>query len=457
MALTANRTRLVFAPGLGRRPFKGSACDPKRGNVLDVRGHAMGMRTLKTTCVALCMAAATLNTADGQTADKPPSKSAIVAPVSGFTYFNRPGATLDQQRADLATCRMSVLAMAQPSRDNYASSTAGVYGLTGVLVGGLMDLGAQHAARLRAMPANYEDCMVVHGWRVVQLDDAIGRELDRLSSAQLSQRLGPMVGESAPSGGVVRAFANELGDQETELFTTVPVQRATSLSLKLLPDSAPVGDHDQRQAGARAASDAFVGREGRPVDATKPPDLGALPADATLIVVRVVGNGFESAPILVRADAAPSSGGDAIVATLQSPPQRGVEPQDQTYVYVAPPGHWRLTGFANEIAQPISFCLGAPAFEVGAGEAVFAGSFGFGGVGARLSLSLDPARTALASAPGLAGRLRLAVYTNGETFPCGGGASYLYAFEVGDAPFHADYALGSHVPSIPQSLSTAAH
>src|SRR5215470_17455010 len=107
----------------------------------------MGMRALAIACLALPVTMiAPIGSASGQAIGKPPSKSAIVASVPGFTYFNRPGATLDQQRADLVTCRSSVRDMQQPSRDNYASSSGQVYGLTGVLVGGLMDAGARQSA-----------------------------------------------------------------------------------------------------------------------------------------------------------------------------------------------------------------------------------------------------------------------------------------------------------------------
>jgi hypothetical protein len=395
----------------------------------------------------------------GDIGDKPVDKSAIVSSVAGFTYFNRPGATLDQQRADLEGCRTSVLPLAQPARNSTMSSVGNLYGVTGIIVSSMMDAGAQHGATLRAAPINYEDCMVVHGWRVVQLDEAVGRDLDRRPTTWLSTHLATMVGEEAPQGAVARTFANELNDQGTELFTTVPPPRSVSLSLKLFSRAESTAEYRQRQAAVRAAHEAFVGHEGRPVDATKASELALLPLDTTVIVVRVFGNVFASAPILVRADAQPSSGADAIVATLTAaPPQnsapqdpRNAEPQDQTYVYVVPPGHWRLSGFTNEAAQPTTLCLGAPAFDVAAGEAVFAGSFGFGGTGPRLGLSLDPPRAALAAAPALAERMRAAAYTNGETFPCGGGASYLYVLEVEGAPFRHDYAFGSRVATSTRS------
>ena len=48
--------------------------------------------------------------------------SATVGPVAGYTYFHRAGATLADQRADLAACRPAILAMTYPG----PSTTGGV-------------------------------------------------------------------------------------------------------------------------------------------------------------------------------------------------------------------------------------------------------------------------------------------------------------------------------------------
>jgi hypothetical protein len=196
------------------------------------------------------------------------------------------------------------------------------------------------------------------------------------------------------------------------------------------------------QAVARVQREALLGRDRRFMRATDADEIAALPSDATLVVVRVYGEAAAGL-VFVRADAAANDARNDSLMVQAPVPRRRTPSRERTLVFAVPPGHWRITAVTPSVPVLTSFCLGAPEFEVNAGEVVFAGSFGFGESGPRLDMSLDPARTALAAAPGLAERVRAAVYTNGHTFECGAPASYLYAYEIDAAPFHEGYELGS--------------
>ena len=115
---------------------------------------------------------------------KPDAGSSLdtVGPVAGYTYFHRAGATLADQRADLAACRPTILAMTyawSPALgvSSGSSGAAPVYvppttapmsagaaigaGVGVLVVVAAMEGAAQRAAELRGMQLNYENCMMV--------------------------------------------------------------------------------------------------------------------------------------------------------------------------------------------------------------------------------------------------------------------------------------------------------
>jgi hypothetical protein len=401
----------------------------------------------------------------------------LVSPSRGATYFNRPGATLEGHRADLDACRADVAPLIQPfPNSSGAAVAAGSYGLAGALVGTAMDAQAQLVATLKAMHANYENCMVVRGWRVVQLDASVGEELDDLDAEALAARLAPMVGAETPEGRVVRGFNNEIAERGTTLYMFPREPDMTSLSLQLLPESyleqprrrmnrsissmttaeirAQAEERRRTLEVARVQSDALIGRSRRFLEPTAADEIASLPSDATLIVVRAYGAGGAGL-VLVRSDAAEGEDENDSLFAQAPVPRRRDPAEERTYVFAVPPGNWRLTALSP---GPVltSLCLGAPSFNVAAGEVVFAGSFGFGQSGPRMDLALDPARVALAPAPALAERVQAASYTNGDTFQCGAPASYIYAYEIDGAPFREGYGFGSRAQAAPEEMSTPA-
>jgi hypothetical protein len=354
--------------------------------------------------------------------------------ADGYTYFHRVGATLAQQRADLDLCMPAVQAMTQPYVSSpYAYTMASQYGLGGVIGAAAAEDQARRLAQERAMPGNYENCMVTRGWSVVRLDEQIGRELARLNTRALSERLTTMVGAETPQGEVTREFGNE--------FYVRNGWNLPSLSLQVLPEGhleifqyqrrpaigamtseihrARAQERRDRQAAARLQRAEFMGSEEGRARQVSAMEVASLSNDATLLLVRAAG--AEGRPVFVRADATEGSGPDSIL----------VSPTTDIQIYAVTPGRWRLTTFDDQ--GSFSYCLGAPSIEIGAGEVVFAGTF-MPNV-ATPDMTLDDARAALAAAPTLSERVRAASYVNGDTFACGGGASSIYAHDIPGAPF----------------------
>jgi len=164
----------------------------------------------------------------------------------------------------------------------------------------------------------------------------------------------------------------------------------------------------------------------------KPWSGGPIPAGAAAIVVRM----WTSAPrhqlILdfVRGDVDGSFSGSATDIFQTDSPVRFLWASgpllQKTFVFVVRPGRWRLLGPIG-----ISLCLGAPAFDVGPDEAVFAGSFDAAAKDYLApDLSLDAVRPTLTDQT-LAARLKPAEWVNGVTSPCGiSAATVLYRYDM---------------------------
>lgn len=393
----------------------------------------------------------------------------LTTPTSGFNYFNLPGATAEQHLADLAGCRDAIEG-APPSTylaQSVGSATGNYVGyyygpapeaISGAAVGvmGLAYLATGVDAAIdarRRRYANFENCMVVRGWRVARVDETTGRELAGLDQSALTERLSAMVGANIPESDIIRRYNNDAVRAGVALLQAPEAFDEVSLSLRILPDRTPP-TAEQRRAATEAASEHSRALGRMPASARPPMPLNRrtlATLDATIVVVHV-GGGMVSQgqPSVVferlSNDDFPAwkADGQPAMFTASAPARlfaaAGDRFTEQTLVFAVPPGRWRVTGMSQG-AYAASFCLGGPSFEVAAGEVVYAGAFFTEQRDRGPDLSLDRARTALANAPALAERLRPAAYRNGELYPCGG--SYFYALEVPDAPFREGYAFGS--------------
>jgi hypothetical protein len=338
----------------------------------------------------------------------------------GATYYNRPDAGSAAHDQDLRACISMAAGIAQ-----------GVDFASGLIPALLAD--ATDQSRLQG---NVENCMVVKGWRVVQISGPEGEALGRLGRAELASRLAPWVGAQSPNGTVVRTFANEAARGDT-IWGGTNYGRQNALSIKAVNlENLPEYPRFPGSTPPRT----------RPL---KPEDFARVSADAAVVVVRMIGtrrtNGvrfdFERVRPLDAAVRPSRSATDPVETFYAAPvgPRFGGSAEERLETTIAipvVPGRWRIAAKMNLLG----FCLGAPAFDVEAGDVLFLGTFDVAGdLGP--DMTLDPAQAFLANAPDLRGRLRPASWMNGVTTPCRGG--HTYALEIPGAPFVDGYLAGS--------------
>lgn len=402
-------------------------------------------------------------------------RASIASPVEGYSYFNRPGATVEQHRAAIEACAGPAFGMVEPSGGAYYNPVVMQYGLAGAVVGSLVaaEMQAQQVEVMqqRALRANYENCMVAHGWRVVQLSARRGQALERLDQPELALQLRPMIGAEQPEGTIVKSFGNDAVHLRAAMTPTSGASTPVSLSMLALPGDSIAAQrhHSQRLpsiARSRAELDARHAQQAEDRDreqrlnealrnARANPgqapasriadvqDTTTLTSDLTLVVVRVIGARNGGAVTFTRVEDNPDPNEQKFfVASLPIPDRRNHDTSvEKTLVFAIPPGQWRIEGMSNGYAS-VGFCMGAPTFDVAAGDVVFAGTFDLSGDALVPDLTLTPAETALASHTDLASRLRAASYLNGSTARCTA-AAFLYAYEIPGARFREGYRAGS--------------
>ncbi len=359
-------------------------------------------------------------------------------PTAGYTYFNRPSADPAEHDRDMLGC----LDLARPVRsvDSQLGTGSGL-GLLGALLGDVI----VEAADNGVMAASLENCMVVHGWRVVLLGEAEGAALSRLPSAELRSKLAPWIGAARPHGEVVRVWRNDAANGRVNHFA-------------LRPGHTKRGQLSVRAAAASASAAPEQGA-GKPVDAgkpqldpkwkkgsIKPAQFAAAPAGSGIVILAIRGmgmtrgNGFAFRRIGPRPDVRPSFADRAPdkFEIFGSTISGGLK----TFAFALPPGRWRIAADVNGVME-LNYCLGSPAFELKAGELLYAGALDLRSENLRPDLSLDPVRLWLAGTEA-AQAVRPAAWTNGSRGPCA--PNSLYALEFEGAPFEPGYALGSRAP-----------
>jgi hypothetical protein len=350
--------------------------------------------------------------------------------AGGYTYFNKPGADMEIHDADLRECRHQALQMVQPDLNTNAGAG---HGLIGALVAAVIEGAMDSMYERRGLAANIENCMVVAGWRVVRMPDQDGQALAARDQFGQANQLAGLVGAQDTQGEVVRTYGNEIAAGGAVVFAQAGDLDKPSLSLTAL---APLEEESVEKPDLPKME-----KSARPPKPLAPEKLGQTPEGYAVVVVRLRGSGLQNGETLTLERAGPYIeipawvDGQPASATASLPMKflvKGGSRLEKTTAFAVPPGRWRLAGLSQGLFQ-LSLCLGAPAFDVAAGEVVFAGDFD---LSASTVPDLDPAtaRAALAAAPALAERVRPAVYVNGYKSQCGG-AAYLYAYEIPGAPF----------------------
>ena len=323
----------------------------------------------------------------------------------GYTYFHRTGADIARHDAAIDSCIREVAGAQQPA---IPRAFGGL--LTRMILSSSRDAQQRGADRV-AFDANLENCMVARGWDIVRLDDAEGKQIAGLPQPQQAATIGPWVGAEPPHGQVARRYAPIDALSWKGGFEATPGPASLSVT---------AGVAEAKTAPAPNASVIVI-------------TLKTAPAETRWAFVRM------------DAPAAPGAGLPALtyfeIASPTKPSGKGG--LGKTYVVAVPPGHWRLQSSGGA-----SFCLGGPAFDVGAGEAIFAGAFDAVHPSAP-DMTLAAAQSELSDAA-LAARLKPANWTNGESFPCSAlRPATVYVLELAGAPFVDGYAAGSHANRAP--------
>jgi hypothetical protein len=406
------------------------------------------------------------------------AQTGVESAAEGYTYFNRPGATLQQHRHDIENCFDPVAAMTAFSARSQHSGAyipnldhlAQAYGAAPVIAGSFL-VGSYYAeqqirAYNRGVTTNYENCMVARGWRLVRMEASVGRRLGDMDRPRLVEALGSLIAAEQPDGEILRTFANDLALQPESV--RAERGRAVSLSLLAMPSEELVFYNLRRESSVsarrsidarRRAADQAQERTRRmqaaqqraasireSVTLSPIEDFSTVPADASLVLVTLSG---ERTLTFTRAGAPE---GEAPTSFVVSSTKRDDAGASATLAFAVPPGRWLISHILDDAAdaRAISLCMGAPGFDVGPNEVVFAGAFGTPDWAPDLALA--PAELALASAPSLTARLRPASYVNGNLPQCAG-APVLYAYEVPGAPFVEGYHWGSRAFAEDASLA----
>ncbi|HYJ82969.1 MAG TPA: hypothetical protein VEW26_09040 [Allosphingosinicella sp.] len=344
----------------------------------------------------------------------------------GYTYFNRAGADLAGHDSDLREC------VAVASRMNAEERVRKDRGQAG-LVGNLLESWIAGAAQRGIVAAAIENCMVVRGWRVVALDETLGRQWEALAPSELRAALAGQVGAEAPTGRPVRWWNNDAARASSNRFALRPPANGKQLGLRaLLAGGAPAA------AAAEPPSAEPIAQSWNALKRTVAREAwSSVPADRALVVVKMKGVGPSNGVTLSFQRMGEARGGHAQPAFMTF--QHGLSgnrKEGRFYVFQVEPGRWRLDSI-----HALHLCLGAPAFDVAAGEVVYGGSFDLGSESLGPDLSLAEVRAFLAGHP-ISGRLRPAQYRNGFTETCAGIGS-IYALEIPGAPFEPGYRGGS--------------
>ena len=401
-----------------------------------------------------------------------PSESGVVRianPSEGYTYFNKPGANIDDHETDVRSCLLDAKDVV--SLDEFINNNQS-------LMAAIMTSERAKSARLSAL----ENCMIVRGWRVVGLQTDEGKALSEGPQDKLRSFLSGQVGAEQPQGQIVRIWGNEAHNATHKRSELVP--RSTDngqLSLLYLgkitdllyPSTNSVMvdyggtstlatlDHTASMASRLKAAQRSGAELARPLQTTSDievpatfekkigrnlavADLANIPDGWGLIVIRIEGRSLKNGGSLgfgpFRGPKLRSKKGVTVneIDLRSGLLVKGVGKDGSWFIRAVPPGEYRLSQM--EIT-PLYFCLGSPVFKLEKGQILYAGTFDLSATAMGPDLSMEPVRTLLVGSP-FADRVQPASYVNGSTANCLGGVA-IYAIEFPGAPFLEDYEWGS--------------
>lgn len=359
----------------------------------------------------------------------------------GFHYFYKTDSGMDSHDADLVACSVAIRGLVNGSdaMTGIAAGTGG--GFLPALVGGLID----SKENRQGAAANIENCMAIKGWSVVGISDEQGESIKALEEpVAIHSALTPLVESPELMGAILRGpFANELATGDF-LIGVAGKRGEISLSVQAVRN---LTDEAVENAGKLKPPKPPKSEDGvkapKPIKTMKDEDLARADPNASYVVLRIRGSkrGILNGIILmlhrldtdgseIVYDGAPVT---AVIGGYGRPKvAKTKDDHHRLYDFVAkiPAGRWKIASisFATFTAD---LCFGAPAFMLGAGEALFLGDMTLGDEGGYPleTGNLELAKSILAVAPAIAEKVKATTYTNGFTSDCFGSYAYAYEFE----------------------------
>ena len=330
------------------------------------------------------------------------------------SYYNRPGATLEDYNADWQTCRLIARGSRTPSgmatyvyNPAFVSPlAAGIGSGIGAGLGALIAEGVQRRANRRA-------CLLIKGWRLVRMTDAEQRQVAAMSPAGQQAFFAKAVGAENPSGEIEERTSFVLAP-DPELDLDAPVAGEPSLWLgksKISPTSPIVlGPNEGAVVLAFRRPDAkSAGRSGK---------LRLLKFKAERLDLDLPRKGVKE---------------DKQISFVRLVESKDRKAPYELQVVRLTPGYYVIDSTSAGSTLPMTTnCFGAPIFEVKAGETVYLGDW-IPFMDVRLSNGdklfgtlafaphFDQASSALARfQPALTESMTPAALANGATYSCAG-------------------------------------
>ncbi len=365
------------------------------------------------------------------------------------SYFNRPGADLATHDAELRDCMIMAARTSQPGHYAYGASVLAA-AIAAAVVAGMDAVETNHVQR-----ANAENCMLVRGWRVVELPKDQADQIAKLPQAEQAGKLKDWVGAAEPPGQIIRQWNDDAADGTTVKFEQGKLLGgAPNLSFTA---------RDRSQDGKLPSpeSTSIWTRYAGMAAELKVGAFGKAPKEDAIVVVFIKGSGLHAGDTLDFRRMGPDP--EVSARTDDKLPDQFIaydnwvwHKSGQWYAYAVPPGRWRISAL-TEVGNnyELNFCLGSPALDLRAGDVVYAGAFDLSQAYIGPDLALDPAKAWLG--PGsYADALKPAAYVNGTRAGCGG--VYIYDLEFKDAPYADGYVWGGavHAAPAPPAAATSA-
>jgi hypothetical protein len=326
-------------------------------------------------------------------------------------FYNKPGATRAQYDADWQTCRLIARGSRTPSGTvPYYYNPAVISPLAAGVGAGLGGLFASMIAQGQQRRDNRRSCLLIKGWRLVEVPSATATRVAAMTDAQRDSYFNTIVGAATVEGDVT----------ERTSFT-LPADPALRLD-------APLAGPGTLWLGKKvdpAAPFALGAGEAALVLGFRRPDEGSAGRSGSLSIARYDVAGRD----LVYRPKDWKKKGDKTTYSLN------VASKDRKAAYEVQvlrvtPGDYVLMGSAvGKLPVSNSYCFGAPTFHVGEGEVAYLGDFvpymdARMSSGARLNAIAwtahpEDARQVLSDRQGvLASALKPATLRNRATFAC---------------------------------------